>query len=165
MRLTRSARWRSSSSRRTRLPGEAGMKEKSMLDVGDRSNVEVRSPPCFLEMGWAEVRKVDDVLDVPSRRVMVRLSGLAAGVGRLPFLIARVGLGGGESVDLKLRPSREERWAGIPALPGVSSKSNVMLSDMAGRAMDDAKLLLRCRCCFSFRSGVAAVVERTGLRF
>ena len=159
MTLARSARWRSSSSRRTRLPGEAGMTEYSMLDVGDRLNGDVLRPPCFLGMGRATVWNVGDVLEV-SRCVIVWVSSSVEG---MDFPIARVGLGGGESVDLKLRLSKGEWLTRIPAIPGVSSMSSVMLSDKTGRAIDDAKLPLRCRCCFSFRSGVGAVVEKAGM--
>jgi hypothetical protein len=136
------------------------MTEYSILDVGDRSNGDVLIPPCFLGMGRATVWNVGDVLEVVSRRVIVRVSASVEGID---FPIARVGLGGGESVDLKLRLSKEEWLTRIPAIPGVSSMSNVMLSDMTGRAIDDAKLPLRCRGCFSFRSGVGAVVEKAGM--
>lgn len=134
-----------------------------MLDVGDWSNVEPLSPPCFLGMGRAAVWNAGDVRGVVSRRcVMVRACESALVVVAKDFLPAKVGLGGGESVDLKLRLSWLTR---MPAIPGVSSISSVILSDMAGRAMDDAKLPLRCRCCFSVRSGVGAVVEKMGMWF
>src|SRR5258706_9605343 len=104
MPLTRSARWRSSSSRRTRLPGDAGMTEYSILDVGDRSNGEDLSPPCFLGMGRATVWNAGGEHEVVSRRVTVRVS---ESVDAMDFPTRRVGLGGGESMDLKLRLSRE----------------------------------------------------------
>ena len=81
------------------------MTEYSMLDVGDRSSIEVLSPACFLGMGRARVWNVGDVLELVSRRLVVRVSG---SVVAMDFPTARVGLGGGESVDLKLRLSREE---------------------------------------------------------
>jgi len=136
------------------------MTEYSMLDVGDWSNAEALSPPCFLGMGRAAVWNVGDVLEVGSRRVIVRVN---ESVEAMDFPTARVGLGGGESIDLKLRLSKEEWLTRIPAIPGVSSMSSVILSDMTGRAIDDAKLPLRCRCCFSFRSGVGAVVQKAGV--
>lgn len=43
-----------------------------MLDVGDRSNGDVLSPPCFLGMGRATVWNVGGVA---SRRVIVRVNG------------------------------------------------------------------------------------------
>ena len=135
-----------------------------MLDVGDRSTVEVRSPSCFLEMGRGAVWNVGDVLEPACRRVSVRVSVSALEAEAMAFPTARVGLGGGESMDWKLRASREERWTRIPAVPGVSSMSSVILSDKTGRAMDEAKLPLRYRCCFSFRSGVGAVVAKKGVR-
>ena len=133
--------------------------------MGDWSNVWVLSPPCFLEMGRAAVWNAGDVLEMVSRRVVVRVSRSALEVEAKVFLTAKVGLGGGESVDLRLRLSREEWLIRIPAIPGVSSMRSVILSDKTGRAMDDAKLPLRCRCCFSFRSGVGEVVEKTGMWF
>lgn len=136
------------------------MTEYSILDVGDRSNGEDLSPPCFFGMGRGTVWNVGGELDVVSRRVTVRVSESVEG---MDFPTPRVGLGGGESIDLKLRLSREEWLTRIPAIPGVSSMSSVILSDKTGRAIDDAKLPLRCRCCFSLRSGVGAVVERAGM--
>lgn len=91
---------------------------------------------------------------------MVRAGESPFGAVAKDFPTAKVGLGGGESVDLKLRLSWLIR---MPAIPGVSSMSSVILSDITGRAMEDAKLPLRCRCCFSVRSGVGAVVEKTGM--
>jgi hypothetical protein len=76
----------------------------SMLDVGDWSNVGVLSPPCLLGMGRAEVWNVD-VLEVFPRRVIVRVS---ESVEAMDFPTPRVGLGGRESMDWKLRLSREE---------------------------------------------------------
>ena len=132
-----------------------------MLDVGEWSNGAVLRPPCFLEMGRAAVWNAGDALGVVSRRcLMVRVSESALGVVAKDFPTANVGLGGGESVDLKLRLSW---WTRMPAIPGVSSMSSVILSDMTGRAMDDAKLPLRCRCCFAFGSGVGGVVEKMGM--
>lgn len=136
------------------------MTEYSILDVGDRSNGEDLSPPCFFGMGRATVWKVGGEPEVSPRRVTVRVSESVEG---MDFPIPRMGLGGGESVDLKLRLEREEWLTRMPAIPGVSSMSSVILSDKTGRAIDDAKLPLRCRCCFSLRSGVGAVVEKAGI--
>jgi len=82
------------------------MKELSTLDVGEWSNVAAFSPPCFLELGRAAVWNTGDVLGVVSRRcVTVRVSESALAVVAKDFLAAKVGLGGSESVDLKLRLS------------------------------------------------------------
>lgn len=78
-----------------------------MLDVGEWSKGEVFSPPCFLEIGRAAVWKTGDVL-VISRRVGLRAWGSALRVEGVDLPTPKVGLGGGESVDLKLRLSREE---------------------------------------------------------
>lgn len=136
------------------------MIEYSILDVGDRSKGEDLSPPCFLGMGRATVWNAGGEHEVVSRRVTVRVS---ESVEAMDFPIPRVGLGGGESVDWKLRISRDEWLNRIPAIPGVSSMSSVILSDKTGSAIDDAKLPLRCRCRFSSRSGVGAVVEKAGM--